>query len=391
MNLPNHALTNYIFPNNIHIDWSLMIVVYPYITGLIAGAFVVSALYHVFKVNEFRSVSKFALVASLCFGLFAGLPLLVHLGQPQRAFNIYFTPHLTSAMSLFGYVYGAYMILLMIEIWLIYRAFIIEQAKKTKNFIWKALTLGVMTYTHEASKIDHKLLTVLAGLGIPGAFLLHGYVGFVFGSVKAKAWWATPLQPLIFLMSAIVSGIAVLALMYAFIKWWNKEEADYSMIRKLMTYLWGIFIIDYALELLEVISVFYEQGHHWAVVGPLLAGPLASSYWIYQMGILSITPLILLGIVVLANLKNRIMYFLSLLSSLLLVLQVLFMRFNVVIGGQLISNSDRGFVDFHFNFIAKEGVLTSIAIMIMPFITYYLITRFIPVFDKTASAEEKMI
>jgi len=88
--LPNEALINFIFPNNAHIDWSMMIVIYPYITGLVAGAFVVSSLYHVFRIEVFAPMARFALISAFCFGLFAAVPLLFHLGQPQRAFNIFF-------------------------------------------------------------------------------------------------------------------------------------------------------------------------------------------------------------------------------------------------------------------------------------------------------------
>ena len=115
MEPPNEAIVNYIFPNDHEVWWSILIAVYPYITGLIAGAFVVSGLYKLFGVKEFKPIANFALVSAFCFGSFAPVPLLFHLGQPQRAFEIYFTPHLTSAMSVFGYVYSGYMMLLMIE------------------------------------------------------------------------------------------------------------------------------------------------------------------------------------------------------------------------------------------------------------------------------------
>ena len=96
MSAPNDALINYAFPNELaHTTWELTIVVYPYITGLVAGAFVVSALYHVAKVEDFKPIANFALIAAFCFGLFAGVPLLVHLGQPQRALNIFITAHTT--------------------------------------------------------------------------------------------------------------------------------------------------------------------------------------------------------------------------------------------------------------------------------------------------------
>ena len=233
-----------------------MIVIYPYITGLVAGAFVVSSLYHVFKIEIFAPIARFALIAAFCFGLFAAFPLLVHLGQPQRAFNIFFTTHTTSAMSIFGYVYSSYMILLMVEIWLTYREYFIQRANETDgiaHLIWKTLTLGVTSYTPESARVDHKITAFLAAIGIPWACVLHGYVGFIFGTVKANAWWATPLQPIIFLMSAIVSGMAMLALMYTFIRWRTGRDYDYPMIKKLMGFLWAFFVLDFTIEVLEVV------------------------------------------------------------------------------------------------------------------------------------------
>jgi len=82
--------------------------------------------------------------------------------------------------------------------------------------------------TPGALRWDHGLISFFAGIGIPWAFVLHGYVGFIFGSVKANAWWASPLMPIIFLMSAIVSGIAMLMLMYTFIRWRSGRPYDFA-------------------------------------------------------------------------------------------------------------------------------------------------------------------
>jgi Ni/Fe-hydrogenase subunit HybB-like protein len=382
--LPNESLVNFIFPNNAHIEWSLMIVIYPYITGLVAGAFVVSSLYHVFRIELFAPVARFALIAAFCFGLFAALPLLVHMGQPQRAFNIFATTHTTSAMSIFGYVYSSYMILLIVEIWLTYREYFIQRANETigiPRLIWTTMTLGVTTYTPESARIDYKITAVLAALGIPWACTLHGYVGFIFGTVKANAWWATPLQPIIFLMSAIVSGMAMLCLMYTFIRWRTGRPYDYPMLKQLMGFLWGFFILDFTIEILEVVYAFYEHGHHWSLIGPLLSGPLYGTYVIGQVLILSVIPFLILAYVVISNVSEKPLLYLANLASLFLVLQVLFMRFNVVIGGQYISKSDRGFADFHFELFAKEGVLTALVILALPFLAYYIMSKFIPIFD----------
>lgn len=390
MELPIDSLVNYIFPNNVHVFWGLMIVTYPYITGLMAGAFVVSALAHVFKVEVFKPIGNFVLIAALSFGAFAGLPLLVHLGQPQRFYEIYVTPHTTSAMSIFGYVWGGYVVILLLEIWLIYREHFVRMANQTDGImgrIWAALALGVLTYHPDSARIDRKLSTILAGIGIPWAIILHGYVGFIFGSVKAIAWWATPLQPVIFTLSAIVSGMAMLMVMYSFIKWRRAEPYDYTMIKVFMAYLWGFFILAFALEMLEVAFVVYENGGHWAQIEPLLKGPLYGSYFIGQVLTLSVIPLLLMGILVLSSIRGKALLYLANLCALMLLGQVLFMRFNVVIGGQLISKSERGFVHYEWEFLGHEGILASAVVFTAPFFAFYFLTRYLPILGRSFQKE----
>jgi predicted membrane protein len=294
-------------------------------------------------------------------------------------------------MSAFGYIYSGYLMLLMIEIWIIYRKHFIEMAEKTngmRKLFWTVLTLGVTEYHPDSARIDKKFTIFLAGLGIPWAFILHGYVGFVFGSVKAIAWWATALQPFIFLSSAIVSGMAMLFLMYVFIMWRRQQDYDYVMVKKFAIALWMAFILDYSLELLEIAFVSYEHGPHWAQIKPLLAGPLWESYALGQMAFLSLGPLLLLGLVSLFDVRGKALVYLTSLGSLMLVFQVLVMRFNVVVGGQLISKSERGFVDYDFEIFAKEGVLTALVILSLPFVAYYVISRFIPILGETVVQAE---
>ena len=125
-----HALHDapFIFPNDAHPAWSIMIVLYPYITGMVAGAFVVSTMYHVFHREALRPVARLAVVTSLCLGACATLPLLLHLHQPLRAFNVVVTPSPTSAMAGFGFIYSFYMLVLLIDVWLIFRPAIVERA-----------------------------------------------------------------------------------------------------------------------------------------------------------------------------------------------------------------------------------------------------------------------
>ena len=102
--------------------WGVLIVLYPYITGLVAGAFIMASLVRVFRVKALEPVYRLSLLTALAFLLCAPLPLLFHLGRPERCFQIMITPHFTSAMSGFGFVYAGYTIIVTLEIWFHYRA-----------------------------------------------------------------------------------------------------------------------------------------------------------------------------------------------------------------------------------------------------------------------------
>ena len=373
----------FIYPNEMHVFWSLMIVLYPYITGLVAGAFIVSSLYHVFGDKNLKPVGNMALVAALCFILFCMTPLLFHLGKPFRCFNIMFTPNLQSAMSVFGYICFFYMAILLVEIWLVFRKDIVEQAKEgfvLRRWFYTLLALGVTDISDESLAYDKKITGFLAAIGIPSACLLHGYVGFIFGAVKSNPWWSTPLMPIIFLLSAVVSGIAMLILLYMFIMRMKKRKIDASCIQSLCKYFWGFLIIDVTLEMLEVLNMGYEGEESWGIISQLITGKLAFSYIIVQGLVGSIIPLILLGIVSLRKVKDSTRIVFATLSSLLILVQVFAMRWNVVIGGQLFSKSLRGFTSYDPSFLGREGILVSLILFSLPFVTFYIISLILPLF-----------
>ncbi|MHC5005015.1 MAG: NrfD/PsrC family molybdoenzyme membrane anchor subunit, partial [Planctomycetota bacterium] len=245
-------MEGFIFPNELHVTWTVMIVLYPYITGLVAGAFIVSSLFHVFGLEQLRPIARFSLVSAFAFLLFATMPLLNHLGRPERAFNIMITPHFTSAMSGFGFVYSTYAVIVMLEIWFHYRADLVARYESSRGIwktLFKVLLLGSTERTEETDRIDHKLVKILAGIGIPVACVLHGYVGFLFGSIKANPWWSTPLMFIIFLFSAIVSGVSVLIFLYQFVHWLRRAKVSQPTLEMMARLLWGFMIVAVVLEL----------------------------------------------------------------------------------------------------------------------------------------------
>ena len=212
------GVEGYMYPNEITLYWSVLIVLYPYITGLVAGAFILASLERIFHVEAVKPTYRLALLTALAFLLVAPLPLQFHLGHPERSFEMYFTPHDTSAMAMFGYVYLWYlMAVLVFEIWLDYRRDIVLLSKRSKGmlrWIYKVMTLGSININARSLHIDERVGWVVTLVGIPSAFLLHGYVGFIFGSVKANPWWSSPMMPVVFIFSAMVSGIACVMVLY---------------------------------------------------------------------------------------------------------------------------------------------------------------------------------
>jgi predicted membrane protein len=182
----------YAYPNEAtpHPLWSVLIVLYPYITGLVAGAFIMASLVRVFSVEALRPVYRLSLLTAFAFLLCAPLPLLFHLGHPERCFEVMITPHLTSPMAIFGFVYAWYlMAILLLELWFDYRRDFVEWGRTTpgfRGFVYRMFALGVTDVSEPATKLDHRIGHILSIVGIPSAFLLHGYVGFIFGSVKAN-------------------------------------------------------------------------------------------------------------------------------------------------------------------------------------------------------------
>ncbi|MCP4723249.1 MAG: polysulfide reductase NrfD [Desulfobacteraceae bacterium] len=374
-------LSNYVFPNDLHVHWSMMIVLYPYITGLVDGAFIIAALYYLFDVKSLRPVARFSLLFALAFLCCATMPLLLHLGRPERNFNMLLTPNPSSAMAGFGYIYAVSMGVVVFIILFVYRPVLVEFRATSKGWLqvlYRVITFDSIDLSEDALKLDAKIIRFLVAIGIPIAAVLHGYVGFIFGGVKANPTWATPLMPVIFLFSACVSGISAIILAYIVIRKFKSLPIDHGCIITLIKTLTGFFILAFSFEMLEVFSHSYlKSGYHHMVEG-LLNGPLANSFWFWQVKVGSVLPLLLLSVMVIFKMRSYLYNFLAAGVSAILLLQVLIMRWNVVIGGQLMSKSARGYTEFHPLWFDKEGIIAVIIVMAIPFVILFVLGKIFP-------------
>ena len=391
----------FVYPNEF-IYWSIQIVMYPYMTGLVAGAFVLSSLYHVFGQKDLKEIAQFSLVFSLALLPVAALPLLLHLQQPTRAMEPLLTPHFTSAIAAFGIVFTTYALIVLSEIWFVYREYFVHQLTVLENAsgfwnmlrrnVYRALTFGARDVGEEAIRVDHKAARILAGVGIPVACFLHGYAGFIFGSVKANALWMSPLMPVIFIMSAVVSGIALCMLTYIVIMEWQAfrsrrrdsveaageiKGAEVEIIGKASRYLIGFLVAAISLELLDLIFRGYTAMKSWDILRSVMYGKDFINIFVLQYTLGNLVPFVLL-LLPGRTIKRTV------LALLLVLFGVFMMRWNVVIGGQAFSLSFAGYMHYHIPVIPhsletfKEGLFGALTVIATPFVLFWFINKFVP-------------
>ena len=383
-------VTGFIYPNEVEIQWGILVVVYPYITGLVAGAFILASLVQLFNIKEVQPTYRLALLTALAFLLIAPLPLLLHLGHPLRSYEIFLTPQLKSAMAMFGFVYLWYlMAVLLLELWFEYRKDLVLWSKDAvfpMNWIYRILSFFSTDVSERAVAFDHKAIRVITLIGVPSAFLLHGYVGFIFGSVKANPWWGSVLMPLVFLMSAIVSGIALIVFLYMVVAPLKGEEVDMRCLDKITSYLFYAVIVDFTLEVLDFIHRLYQSEESIKILSRLVMDKLFVSLWVIQVLLGMLVPLAVM--VAVKSLKfteelRRLFYFASVI---LIQLGIFATRWNVVIGGQLFSKSFRGLTTYKMEVVGIEGLFVAIALLIAPFI---ILTVFLKIFPAWESESAK--
>jgi Ni/Fe-hydrogenase subunit HybB-like protein len=381
------SFTGYVYPNETVIPWTVLIVVYPYLTGLVAGAFTISSLYQVFGFQQLRPVAHFALLASLCCMLTVPMPLLLHLGHPERAFNAMITPHTTSAFAIFGYAAAFYILLLILETWFVFRPHIVKQAlERTGLFGWyyRILSLGSYDLSEKAMRYDRKWIYALAIIGIPGAHGLHGYVGFVFGSLKSREWWSSDLMPAIFLFSAIISGTAFVILLYVVSCRLRKVPIDLPCLKVMAYSLWGFMMFTLLLEGLEFASLVYRGREGIEIIMEFVKGPLIIPFFVLQFGVGAVLPLLVITFMIWRGTTGNALIFGMAGCAVLVLLSVLMMRYNVVIGGQEIAKTGKGLIAYHPTMFGREGLLAAGVVLTVPFILLLVLVRLFPPWEEAA-------
>jgi len=380
--------SGYVYPNETVLPWGVLIVVYPYITGLVAGAFIVSSLYHTFHMQSFKPVARLALLSALAFLSFAPVALLSHLGHPERSVEAIWTAHWTSAFAAFAYVAGFYAILLVLEIWFAFRVDIVAMSQTSKGALqrlYRILTLGSTDVSENALAYDRQWTKVLAAVGIAAAFGLHGYVGFVFGSLKSREWWSSDLMPIIFILSAVVSGVAVLVLVYVVSSIVRKTTIDENCMAGLARVLWAFLLVTIVIETLEYVEMFYRRLEGIEMIKQLIAGPISTGIAIQAL--FSLLPFVVVTVLIVRKVGGKALIGWMSFSSVLLMSAVLAMRWNVVIGGQELSKTAKGVLTYIPGLWGREGVVWAVTVLCSSLVFLWVLARLLPPWERVQMSE----
>jgi len=273
------------------------------------------------------------------------------------------------------------MAVLVLEIWLDYRREIVLESKTATGsvrWLYKMMTLGSDNISERSLHIDERVGWIVTLIGIPSAFLLHGYVGFIFGSIKANPWWSSPLMPVVFIFSAMVSGIAAVMLLYMAVTRLRKQKIDIRCVDTIAMYLFYIFIVDFSLEMLDLIHRIYEADESFRSLNFMVHTRLYIPHIVIQIALGTVTPLILLGITQVVKLPELVRKRMYVVAGSLALVGIFAMRWNVVIGGQLFSKSFLGYTTYKMQLATREGSLMAIALSLLPFVFLWVLTKLLP-------------
>lgn len=241
------------------------IATYFYLTGLSAGSFIISTLAYWFGIIRFKPLGKIGVVIATLLLMVAPMILLIDLEQPLRFWHLILYLRVTSPIT-----WGTFLLTL--------------------------YPMNCVVYGYFMFKGDLKRTKVFGLIGIPLALMVHGYTGFILALGKARVLWNTAIMPPIFLVSAMVSGIAMMILVvvvkdFVLVR---KKEPDRELIYALGKFMVASIVLDLILIGMDLSVLLTSTTEAYRAASMLLDGPFRFLFLGIEIGLGGILPLFLL-------------------------------------------------------------------------------------------------
>ncbi len=281
-----------------YVPWGLWVVGYIYLIGLSAGAFLLSTLVYVFQVKALKKVGKLALWTALVTLIGALFLIWMDLGHPERAWEIMVRTNFHSIMGWMLWLYTAYFLLLLAELWFAMRGDLAacNDVPGFRGKLCRFLTFGKQDTSEAALQQDARVLRVLGTIGVPLAIAFHGGVGALFGVVGSRPYWHSGLTPIMFLVGALLSGGALLTFITAVMGPGRGTPEHAEMVVFLGRITLGLLFLDLLLEWAEYsIGMWYALPPESQSMKLVLFGPYWWVFWIVHLLLGAVVPLLLLA------------------------------------------------------------------------------------------------
>lgn len=282
---------------NFIVPWGLWVAFYIYFIGLSAGSFLLSSMIYVFGFKKLEPVGRLAIFSAL-IALIAGMNfVLLDLGHMERFWTVFVNRNLWSVLELEIHFYVIYIAILVSELWLLMRRDLVlcGRGDGWKARICKILAFGSTNTSDESYERDHRIVRWLGIIGLPVAIGVHGGTGALFAVVKARPMWYGPLFPIIFIVSALASGAALLTFILAFFagKGLDKDEHR-ELVLLLGKIMAGLLAVDLLLIWSEFsVGIYGNIPEDVEVLRLILFGPFWWVFWFVQIIFGAVIPLAL--------------------------------------------------------------------------------------------------
>ncbi len=287
-----HTITNY----GSYIPWGLWVAMYIYFIGLSAGAFLLSSLIYVGGIKRLERIGKLALFTAFITLVSALITIWLDLGHLERFWEVYAHPNPFSMMAWMVWLYTAYFILIIVEMWFALRSDLVAWKSRAglSGFLARLLSLGNSDTSKAGLARDKRALKVIGSLGVPLAIAFHGGVGSLFGVIGARPYWNSSLYPILFLVSALASGGALLTFVVAAL-WPDRRSPEFKdMVNLLGRIVLALLALDLLFEWAEIsINLYASIPASAGAYREMLFGPTWWQFWLVHLALGSIVPILL--------------------------------------------------------------------------------------------------
>lgn len=238
------------------VSWGMYIFTFAFFIGLSAGGLIMASSAEVFGIRALKPLARLGVLSAAACVSVAAVMILPDLGRPERVLAIFVHPNWTSPLVWDILIITAYLAFSVIDLTILQR--------------------------HERQpSATGRVVRALAYIGLPLAVLLHSVTAWIFGLQIARTWWNTALMAPLFVISAVLSGTALVTLLALAAHRWGGMRLPEQSRRWLRGFITISLVVDLFFVGCDYITVLWGNvpADRSALDLVLPGGPFAWTFW----------------------------------------------------------------------------------------------------------------